>query len=138
MITRGVRNNNPFNVIKSSSRWLGLKPESQCTDIVFCEFIDMKYGVRCGLVLLRRYIQVYHLSDVRGIISRFSPSSANDTTEAYIKFVENNMRSDGFTPTGIEFGTDKFYSMCLAILIFESKYYTTPQYLDAVRRYFGL
>ena len=137
MIARGVRNNNPFNVVKSSSRWLGLKPKFLCTDPVFCEFVEMKYGIRCGLILLREYIQVYHLSDVRGIVSRFAPSFENDT-EAYIEFVENNMRSDGFTPTGIEFGTAKFYSMCLAILRFESKYYTTPQYLDAVRKYFGL
>lgn len=137
MITRGVRNNNPFNVIKSSSCWLGLKPKYQCTDKVFCEFIEMKYGIRCGLVLLRKYIQVYHLSDVRGIISRFAPSTENDT-ETYIKFVEGSMRRDGFTSTGIEFGSDKFYSMCLAILRFESQYVTSVSYLDAVRKYFCL
>lgn len=137
MITRGVRNHNPFNVIKSSSRWLGLKPKHLWSDPVFCEFIDMDYGIRCGLILLRKYIQVYHLSDVRGIISRFAPSSENDT-EVYIKFVEGCMCRDGFTPTYIEFGTDKFYSMCLAILRFESKFYTSPQYLDAVRKYFAL
>lgn len=137
MITRGVRNNNPFNVIKSSSRWLGLKPKCQCIDSVFCEFVEMKYGIRCGFVLLRKYIQVYCLSDVRSIISRFAPSSENDT-EAYIKFVEDSMCRDGFTPFGIEFGTDKFYSMCLAILRFESSYVTTISYLDSVRKYFGL
>lgn len=137
MITRGVRNNNPFNVIKSSSRWLGLKPKYQCNDPVFCEFVEMKYGIRCGLVLLRKYIQVYHLSDVRSIISRFAPPKENDT-EAYIKFVEDSMCSDGYISYGIVFGTDKFFSMCLAILRFESKFHTTPQYLDAVCKYFAL
>lgn len=137
MITRGVRNNNPFNVIKSSSCWLGLKPKYQCSDPVFCEFIEMKYGLRCGLVLLRKYIQVYHLSDVRGIISRFAPSIENDT-ETYIKFVEGSMCRNGFTSTDIKFGTYKFYSMCLAILRFESQYVTTISHLDAVRKYFGL
>lgn len=137
MITRGVRNNNPFNVIKSSSCWLGLKPKSQCTDSVFCEFIDMKYGVRCGLIILRKYIQVYHLSDVRGILSRFAPSKENDT-ESYIEFVEGRMRRDGFTPTDIEFGTDKFLSLCAAIIKYECGLVSTPMYLRAVIKYFSL
>ena len=55
--TRGKRNNNPFNIIKNTSNaWLGKVPSDLSNDSKFEQFLDIKYGIRAGLILLRRYI----------------------------------------------------------------------------------
>lgn len=81
-ISRGIRNNNPFNIRKSHSRWQGLVPSS---DPEFCQFSTMKYGARAGLVLLRNYIKRGFDTPTK-IINRFAPSTENDT-DSYIRHV---------------------------------------------------
>lgn len=79
-IPRGIRNNNPLN-IRIGNVWLGevQKP----TDPHFEQFISMKYGLRAGFVLMRRYIRHYHRTTLPQVISAWAPSSENKTT-AYI------------------------------------------------------
>lgn len=137
MITRGVRNNNPFNVCKGASRWLGLVPAYKSTDSRFCQFIDMKYGIRCGIVLLRRYIQNYKLDSVRGIISRFAPANENDT-ETYISFIEKYLEDRGFLPTNIKYRSEAFLVLCQGIMYFESRYVAERSYIRSIIDYFGL
>ena len=55
--TRGIRNNNPFNIKRSSSRWLGKVPFKDSSDQVFEQFTDIDYGLRAGFILLRNYIK---------------------------------------------------------------------------------
>ena len=78
---RGIRNNNPLNIRRSSSQWRGLV--SPIRDKDFCEFETVEDGIRAALVIIRRYIEVYHLHTVRDIINRWAPSTENDTN-AYI------------------------------------------------------
>ena len=66
MATRGIRNNNPFNIKKSPNKWLGKKSVS--SDPVFEQFETMDYGIRAGIVLLRRYVKRYHLVSVNDIL----------------------------------------------------------------------
>lgn len=82
MIPRGIRNNNPFNIRKSNSRWKGL---IKSTDPDFCQFSTMTYGLRAGMVLLRNYVRKGY-DTPRKIISRFAPSTENDTSR-YTDFV---------------------------------------------------
>ena len=51
---RGLRNNNPLNIIKSEKiNWQGeVKPS---TDPNFAQFETMEYGLRAALCLLRTY-----------------------------------------------------------------------------------
>ena len=53
---RGLRNNNPLNIIKSKTvRWLG---ETNCeSERIFCTFSSMTFGLRAALKLLRTYYQ---------------------------------------------------------------------------------
>lgn len=67
---RGLRNNNPLNIIKKDA-WIGLAEKQ--TDPKFCQFISMKYGYRAALILLRRYINGYHLNTISSIVSRWAP-----------------------------------------------------------------
>ena len=136
--TRGKRNNNPFNIIKNTSNaWLGKVPSDLSNDSKFEQFLDIKYGIRAGLILLRRYITQYRLDSVSEIIRRFAPESENNI-KAYITFVESCMRSNGFIPYGIKFGTPQFCSLCSSILIFESDFHCDEPYLMDIIHVFGL
>ena len=90
-IPRGIRNNNPLN-IRIGNVWLGEVKES--TDNEFEQFISMFYGVRAGFVLLRRYINRYHLTTIPLIISRWAPGSENNT----VKYVDTVCRLSSMEP----------------------------------------
>ena len=79
---RGIRNHNPLNIRRSKDQWKGMA-EVQ-TDSAFCQFKSLEYGWRAAFYLLTRtYYHKYRLYTIRGIVSRWAPSSENDT-EAYI------------------------------------------------------
>lgn len=88
-ITRGMRNNNPFNIRKSSNNWYGKIPGK---DKEFEVFDTAVHGYRAGLVLLRTYYIKYRCDTIRKVIERFAPSSENNTV-AYIDWLS---RCTGF------------------------------------------
>lgn len=73
MLPRGIRNNNPLNIVHGKSCWLG-RSEKQ-TDQNFVQFASMEYGIRAALVLLRRYMRDFHLCCVRDIVRRWCPDA---------------------------------------------------------------
>ena len=87
MIPRGIRNNNPLN-IRIGNKWKGETSEN--TDGVFEQFTRMEYGIRAAFILLRRYINRYHLNSVQKIVSRWAPRNENHT-EKYIEHVCKRM-----------------------------------------------
>lgn len=80
---RGIRNNNPLN-IRIGNTWLGEVPNP--TDSDFEQFVAVKYGLRAGFCILRRYIRRYKRNTVRKIVTAWAPSSENNT-ERYIQLV---------------------------------------------------
>lgn len=81
-IPRGIRNNNPLNIVHGPSRWLGRREEQ--TDEKFVQFKNMDWGCRAACILVKSYIVRHHCRTVRDIIYRWCP----DGTEAdYVKFV---------------------------------------------------
>lgn len=80
---RGIRNNNPLN-IRIGYTWLGEVPNP--TDSDFEQFVHVKYGLRAGFCILRRYIRRYKRNTVRKIVTAWAPSSENNT-ERYIALV---------------------------------------------------
>lgn len=87
-MSRGIRNNNPGNIDRNSTQWLGMAPEQ--TDDRFIVFSEMKYGCRALLKLLSNYINKFKCDTVEKIISRYAPSNEN-CTSAYIQFVMNKL-----------------------------------------------
>ena len=79
-LTRGMRNNNPFNIRKSSNKWFG---KINGVDKDFETFDTLVHGYRAGLVLLRTYYIKYHCDTIRKVIERFAPTNENNT-KAYI------------------------------------------------------
>lgn len=77
-LARGIRNNNPLNIIHSKAVWQGQSPTQ--TDPNFVQFLSMEYGIRAAVRLLRAYNRrgVVTLAD---IVKRWCP---DETAESYI------------------------------------------------------
>ena len=87
-MTRGIRNNNPLNIRRSSTHWQGARKEQ--TDKSFVQFETMAYGYRAAWKILQTYYERFCTQGkpytVRNIIERWAPPTENDT-ENYIRTV---------------------------------------------------
>lgn len=86
-MTRGIRNNNPGNIRRTSDKWRGLAAEQ--TDPEYFVFSDPVYGIRAMAKLLRNYNSRYGLTTLTDIISRWAPPSENPTNN-YIEFASRS------------------------------------------------
>ena len=85
---RGIRNNNPLNIIKGNN-WQGERNPQ--TDKVFEEFKSMEYGIRAGFIIMRNNMReslpkYRQCNTIRKLITRWAPPSEN-ATDKYIEFV---------------------------------------------------
>ena len=117
---RGIRNNNPLN-IRIGNVWLGEVKDN--TDGEFEQFTSMLYGLRAAIVLLRRYICHYHLSTIAQIVSRWGPSSENNT-RLYIDYVSESVEISPSCP--IDFN-DK---VTICKLVLAMAYYECGSLID--------
>lgn len=84
MKTRGERNNNPFNMNRTGTSWVGeVRPGS---DPRFAEFKTLDYGLRAGLINLMNGYFSKGLT-LAEIIRKYAPAFENNTM-AYIKSAE--------------------------------------------------
>jgi hypothetical protein len=79
---RGIRNNNPGNIRRSSDQWQGMA--AQQLDPAFVQFTDPKWGIRAMAILLKRYQAQYGLVTLQQIIGRWAPASDNNDTSGYV------------------------------------------------------
>lgn len=91
--TRGLRNNNPGNIRRTSDQWQGLSPSQ--SDPAFFQFTEAKWGIRAMAKLLKNYQTRYGLGTVQDIINRWAPPVENDTG-SYVRHVANVV---GVSPT---------------------------------------
>lgn len=87
--TRGIRNNNPGNLEKNGTPWIGLSDKQ--TDSRFYQFSTPEYGIRALARTLITYYEKHNITTVRGIINRWAPASENDTA-SYIAAVSKAVR----------------------------------------------
>ena len=102
---RGIRNNNPGNIRKNSTKWQGLSEEQ--TDNAFFQFKEMKWGIRAMLKTLNTYYYKHDRKTIRQIIYRWAPPIENDT-DLYVKVVSDRTHIDENVKLPIE---NKF-TMC--------------------------
>lgn len=88
---RGVRNNNPGNLIRGSKSWDG---EVDGGDPRYASFSSPEAGIRAMGKTLLNYQDRYGLRTIEGIIGRWAPSSENDTAG----YVRNVAKALGTTP----------------------------------------
>lgn len=82
--TRGIRNNNPLNIRKSSDVWEGAIGD----DGEFVQFEAPEKGIRAAARILKTYRDKHGLISVAQIITRWAPPVENDTT-SYIDHVSS-------------------------------------------------
>lgn len=83
-LPRGIRNNNPGNIRRTTDPWQGLALEE--TDADFFTFKSATYGIRALARVLISYQDKYDLDTIDGLIARWAPGVENDTA-AYIQSV---------------------------------------------------
>lgn len=130
-LPRGIRNNNPGNLVRSNNAWLGKIPYNQSLDSKFEQFIELRYGIRA----LMRDIYSDHkkgLTTVTALISEFAPTFENNTSSyinTVIKMVGSNIIG--------ELTQEKMIAISKAIILVEngsaySSYITDKDYQDAI------
>lgn len=100
---RGIRNNNPGNIILTSKEWNGEIPKSKNTDGRFKQFYTFSSGVRATILNLKAYFKQGHVTP-RKIISKWSPPSENNTA-SYIAYVSKTLNTSPDTPLSFQKNT---------------------------------
>lgn len=116
--TRGMRNNNPMNVVKSNITWDG---EIEGDDPRFESFKTASYGIRAGAKLLVNYERLYGINTVSGLISRYAPSHENPT-DAYIMHVANAVGVSPYQSISVTANLDKLLSAIIQMEIGENPF----------------
>ena len=88
-MSRGIKNNNPLNIRRGTSRWLGRR--EIVTDKEFEEFTSMAFGYRAAWKLMDTYRlrlrQAGMSYTLENIIHRWAPPEDGNDTTAYIRTV---------------------------------------------------
>lgn len=109
-----MRNNNPFNLVKTSITWYGKIPASDNMDGHFEQFYSLEWGVRAGMRDIVGDIKNKGLNTIELLISAFAPAFENNTN-AYISFVSNKMGVSKYQ----QLGTNKSTIIALSKAIVE-------------------
>jgi hypothetical protein len=87
---RGIRNNNPGNLIYTNIKWNGKLPKEQNKDRRFEMFIDPVFGVRAMIKDLKNDIEKGK-NTIPALIEEYAPRFENNT-EAYINTVCKDLK----------------------------------------------
>ena len=113
---RGLRNNNPGNLVITAIKWDGKIPTSQNTDGHFEQFTELRYGIRAMMRDLYNDVQKGQNNIVK-LISAFAPAFENQTP-AYINTVATLV---GLNPTAaIDLTEETLIALCKAIVLVEN------------------
>lgn len=82
---RGYRLNNPLNIRRTATAWVGLAVRQ--ADAEFCAFELPEYGIRAAAKILQTYQEKHGIGTLRGVVSRWAPPEDNNDTSAYITAV---------------------------------------------------
>lgn len=77
-MSRGLRNSNPLNIRRNSTQWQGLAAVQ--SDSAFFQFTAPEWGYRAAIKTLQNYRRLHGLTTVEQMVSRWAPSSENNTT----------------------------------------------------------
>jgi hypothetical protein len=76
-ISRGLRNNNPLNIRRTKTKWVGASNVQG--DPEFVTFTSMAMGYRAAMVTIRTYVKSYQCQTVSAVIRRWAPPTENNT-----------------------------------------------------------
>lgn len=92
--------NNPFNIrYDAGNNWRGqTEPKNG-----FCQFTELKYGVRAAFLLVFNYRNLHDATTPRDIIRYWAPREDGNNTSAYIDFVAQLINEDEPIDTTLEY-----------------------------------
>lgn len=123
--------NNPFNIRKGSSRWLGSISKSGAK---FESFDSLEHGVRAYFIIMRNYALKYGRYTPRSIITRFAPPSENNV-QNYIDYVYSNF---GLHPDTILHTCMQYFSLAIAMAFYESHTKLSYIFLNDVWKHYNI
>lgn len=132
---RGIRNNNPLNIRRSTDKWLGLSPTQR--DSAFFQFVNLTYGYRAAGKLLQNYQRLHKLYNLNGLIARWAPAKENNT-KAYVAQVARELSTqagrmiDGETHLDLIHDKDLLRKTIIAMHIVENGLRPTASQLEAL------
>jgi hypothetical protein len=127
--TRGQRNNNPLNIRRSSSAWLGKVPHDLATDRSFEQFTDMAYGYRAACRLIDTYVKRWRCRTVYEIINRWAPAADGNNVGAYVATVAKRTGLQATTTIATD---DDILRLVCGMAYVESRLVITPDELRAL------
>lgn len=110
---RGIRNNNPLNIIASNIPWNG----KTGNDGTFEVFDSAENGIRAAARNLKTYRDKYGLKSVRGIIQRWTAGEDARSQQNYINFVCNKM---GVSESDILISGEHYAQLVTSMIQFEN------------------
>lgn len=131
-LPRGIRNNNPGNLVITSLKWDGKIPVNQNTDGKFEQFIELRFGIRALMRDIYNDVTRKGKKTVTQVITEFAPHFENNT-QAYINSVISSVGSNDIG----ELTQEKMIALCKAIVRVENgtnyqSYITDKDYKDAI------
>lgn len=117
MTPRGIRNNNPLNLRRTKTLWIGLCTEQR--DPEFCQFTCMVYGILAAIKNARSIIAKHHPCTLAKLIETWAPSSDGNNTKAYIDRV---CKLTGLQPNTVLYrnGKEQLITVLKAMTIVEN------------------
>ena len=116
---RGLRNNNPLNLINTSINWQGEVPFSQKQDADFEEFTSPFYGIRANLLNFYNYLGSSGMK-LEDIIWRWANGTKGAKPQPYIDFVVSNTRFNPTTVITRNINYQDLWAIFRAMAIFEN------------------
>ncbi len=86
-LPRGLRNNNPLNIIISSTPWQGKVDAAHNTDGTFEQFKSLELGFRAAIINIRTMIRRDRLDTPATLIPRWAPDPDPKAIESYLNYV---------------------------------------------------
>lgn len=111
-MTRGMRNNNPFNLRWTIANWLGKTGQD---DKGFCVFETISHGVRAGIKNLKNGYFSLRMS-IEEIVNKYAPASENNV-DNYIEHICSYHKD--FTPDYVPCNLRDYVLICKAIVRME-------------------
>ena len=97
--SRGLRNNNPGNLVRTSIKWQGKIPLSQNPDERFEQFTHIEWGIRAFYMDIINDIKK-GLTTIEKLVNEYAPPFENNTV-AYVNMVAQIMGISKDTPLTI-------------------------------------
>lgn len=102
-LSRGLRNNNPGNLVLTGIDWQGKIPNAQNTDGTFEQFTSVNYGIRAmAMDLMNDFGE--GTDTLRKLINEYAPAHENNTA-AYITYVADSLGINPDAPLTINADT---------------------------------